>query len=216
VINPNANGKKIFKLFVDELKITGFNFLLPDFTHDRLPTHNPIEYGIFMSDILEEWTKRDDANIKITFINSYLEVFLGGGHLHYGHGINQNNQGELHIFSIRGDGALSPTDELMSTDPETVTYTNLSIFNSSLKEFLNLPIFKELDYFFSNSPKACKKCCWEKICGGGTIVNRFSRSNRFNNPSIYCDGLKLFYANLMQYLLNSGFSKQQIYKNLIG
>ena len=46
--------------------------------------------------------------------------------------------------SLRSNGDLEPTDELMSTDPETVTKTNCNIFNTSLKDFLKHPIFEEL------------------------------------------------------------------------
>ena len=30
----------------------------------------------------------------------------------------------------------------------------------------------------------------KEICAGGYLPHRFSRANRFDNPSVYCDDLK--------------------------
>ena len=92
----------------------------------------------------------------------------------------------------------------MSTDPDTVTRMNKKVNEIRLKQFFAAPIFTELDQAFINTPNECKSCCWERICGGGSITNRFNKAKRFNNPSVYCDGLKLFFSNIFQYLMRSG------------
>lgn len=119
-------------------------------------------------------------------------------------------------FKIRvGISLDGPTDELMSTDPATTTLTNKTISETTLKEVLTLPIFSELSKAFSQTPKDCQNCCWEKCCGGGGITNRFSLETRFNNPSIYCDGLKVFFSDLFQYLIKSGMPYSEIEKRLL-
>jgi uncharacterized protein len=213
VINPQYAPKVLYNHFVNNLGITGFDFLWPDYSHDKALPFLPIKYGIFIKEIFDCWVKDDNPNIQIRFFDSYIKKFLGTSGLIYGQGsIDLDN---LHLIVIRTDGDIGPTDELMSTDPATVTWTNTNIFNTTLKQFFAVPIFKELDTAFTNSPDLCKKCCWENVCGGGGIVNRFSKKHRFNNPSVYCEGLKIFHTELFQYLIKSGISAEQLKSQLL-
>lgn len=103
----------------------------------------------------------------------------------------------------------------MSTDSATVTMTGKNVTNISLKEFFSLPIFKELEEAFANTPTACKACCWENVCGGGEIVNRFSKANRFNNPSVFCEGLKILYQEIFACLVKSGVKVEELKQRLV-
>ena len=47
-----------------------------------------------------------------------------------------------------------------------------------------------------NLCRECKECNYYKVCGGGTLEHRFSESNRYNNPSIYCEQLKTIYGHI--------------------
>jgi len=215
VVNPENDAKKIYRHFVDNLELKSFDFSLPYFTHDNMPPFSPEQYGIFMRDILDEWIKDDNPNIKVRFLVSAFRVLFGGSGLVYGHGpVKTNNN--LPLMTVRSDGSLEPTTELMSTDPSSVSQTNLTIYNTSLKEFSEHSIFKEIKSAQTIHPDLCQNCCWENICGSGAIVHRFSKSKRFNNPSIYCEGLKLFYSRLMAYVLKWGadYPLDNIYKNL--
>jgi len=213
VIDPSNNSEIIYNHIIKHLNITGTDFLWPDFTHDRLPKYSAIQYGEFITNIFKIWIKDDNPSIQIRFLSSYLSLFLGGTSLIYGVG-SHTNISDLHLISIRSDGEIGPSDELMSTDPLTVTLTKKTVRDTNLKEFFNIPIFTELTKAFSQVPDSCKSCCWEKCCGGGSITNRFSTKNRFNNPSIYCEGLKIFFSNLFQYLIKSGVPINLIKQNL--
>ena len=214
VINSTRNARKIYRHFVDELKIKSFDLLFPDFHYSNNKTINAKAYGKFICDVFDEWVKDDNPTIKVRFLNSYLQLFLGGDSLIYG--IGSEKHLSLPLISIRSNGNLSPTDELMSTHPETVTYTGCNVFDTSLKKFLQHNIFKEISFAQQNLPEECKNCCWSNVCGGGGITNRFSIKNRFDNPSIYCEGLKLFYSKVLKYLLESGIPLKQLKKQLIG
>lgn len=213
VINPTFNPKIIYDHFVRNLEIKGFDFLWPDYTHDRPPPYPAQQYGKFMVEILEEWRKDDDPNIQIRFLNSYINLFLGKSSLIYGQGAGGID--DTHLLVIRSDGDISVTDELMSTDPLTVTSINKNVFNTTLEDFLSIPIFSELNEAFINIPFPCQSCCWEKVCAGGSIVNRFSQTGRFNNPSIYCSGLKILFSEIFKYLIESGIPLTQIQNRLI-
>lgn len=202
----------IFNHFIKDLGIDGVDFLWPDFTHDTPPPYPARMYGIFISEILKIWSTHGDARVRIRFIDSYVRMFLGKEGIIYGEGANSVSG--YPIFVIRSDGEISPSDELMSTEPYTVMKTGKNILNTTLKEFFMLPIFQELQDAVSNPPSICLQCCWEKVCGGGSITNRFSKDNRFNNASVYCDGLKIFFSAVLQELVNAGITVEAIGKVL--
>jgi uncharacterized protein len=102
----------------------------------------------------------------------------------------------------------------MYTDPETVTNTQKNINDTSLKEFLTSDIFQELEKAQTIMPEKCSNCCWERVCGGGHLIDRFSIANRFNNPSAYCSVMMKIYAHMTKYLLASGIPESKIQNSL--
>jgi len=102
----------------------------------------------------------------------------------------------------------------MSTDPKFYSTTGRTVYDISMKDLLALPVFKEITKAISAAPKGCEACCWQMSCGGGNITNRFGKDRKFDNPSIYCEGLKLFYSNIFSHLLSNGITANDIAKNL--
>jgi uncharacterized protein len=49
-----------------------------------------------------------------------------------------------------------------------------------------------MTYYYSSERlcAVCEACPVKEICAGGYLPHRFSRTNRFDNPSVYCDDLK--------------------------
>ena len=213
VINPEISGRACYRLFVDEIGFDSFNFLLPDSNYDTPPVHNASHYGRFMCEVFDEWTKDDNPEIHVTFAASALGLFFGGQSVLYGVGPSSKDDLALPLITIASNGDLSPVDELRSTDPTMMHKANVS--TTSLEEFLNFPLFKEIATAQAHLPEVCQACCWEKVCGGGGIVNRFGRDNRFNNPSIYCEGLKDFYTDLAAYMLKHNIAAAQLCQFLL-
>lgn len=50
-------------------------------------------------------------------------------------------------------------------------------------------------------PKSCLNCKIKHICGGGRINERFSEENGFDNPTIYCNDIKLIVSHIQNKLL---------------
>lgn len=213
VIDPSYSPKDIFEELIIPFRITGIDFLWPDFTHDNPAPYSPIMYGEYVSKLFNYWVEYGDPSIQIRFFNSSINLMLGEKGLIYGQGIDDSKDA-MHVLAIRSDGEVCPTDELMSTDPKFYSTTGRTVYDISMKELLMLPVFDELTQVISTAPQQCKTCCWKINCGGGNITNRFSRSRKFDNPSIYCDGLKLFYSNILAHLLSNGIAPNEIAKNL--
>jgi uncharacterized protein len=197
VINPDNDAKKIYRHFVDDLNARCIDFLLPHANYDLSPISSASAYGKYLLDIFDEWIKDDDPTIYVRVISSTLDVMLGENS-HYMYGIGSAGQ-SVPIICINSDGSVSPTDEFRTMSSELV-YTASYVDNISLKDYLELPLFRKFSFATSNLAKECNECKWMKICNGGSIVNRFSKENGFDNSSVYCAGLKIFYEGISSYL----------------
>lgn len=212
VINPEISGKDLYNFITKELKVNSFDILLPHLTHDQIATHTMSQYAQCLVEIFNIWTAADNPCINIRFFNSFLRIFLGYERLIYG--IGATNKLSLPLITIRGDGELGPATGLMYTDPDTVTNTGANIKDVSLKQLMDYPIFLELAKAQIEMPEKCQSCCWENICAGGNIIDRFGKKNRFNNPSSYCYALQEFYSHMTKYLLISGIPLAKINERL--
>lgn len=213
VIDPTYNPEEVFDQLVLNLQIKGMDFLWPDFSHDNPAPYSPLDYGIYVSKLFNRWIQHGDPKVKIRFFNSHINLMLGAQGLIYGQSLSGSSK-EMHVIAIRSDGEICPTDELMSANPLIYSMTGKTVFDTSLQEIYGLPAFRDIEDALKESPKQCKTCCYYTSCGGGSLVNRYSNKNKFNNPSIYCDGLKYFYTNVIAHLLKNGIREEEIAKNL--
>lgn len=211
VVNPEIGGDELY-YHLTELGFKKIDLLLPDFTHDRLPPFPISRYKEFMIEVFDAWMKNNDAAISIRKFKSIILQLLGKAPVVYGFG--KITIDALPILSIRSDGSISPTDELMSTDPTSVTFTGANVESVKLVEVINYSIFKEIRNASETIPKKCSNCCWYNACGSGGLVSRFSIKNRFNNHSIYCEALEEIFAHIAANLIKSGVPEHSIYDNL--
>ncbi len=203
VVNPEFSGNEIYRHFVDELEFKNLDFLLPDITHDAAQTmtdFDAIRYGEFLCNVLAEWVKDDNPSIYIRILNSTLSLFVGGETNLVGYGDSRN---KTVAFTIASDGSIAPDDTLRSTDPKYME-TNMTVFKDQLTDFIRHPTMRLLQKSSETLPQYCKKCPWNSVCGGGFMVNRYSEAKRFENASIMCAGLQLFYQNIYDYLASHG------------
>jgi len=207
VINPNHDPKKIYRHFVDDLNIRNMDFLLPDSNYENPLPYDPALCGEYLCQLFDEWTKDNDPGIKIRFLKSTLNAFLGQSSTLYG--IGSNNLSCLPLITISSNGDLSPVDELRSTD-SNIMQTGYNVNRHTLKEFLVYPIFNELKSAQANLPKKCSVCIWNKVCAGGTLVSRYSESKKFDNPSYLCDGLFNYYSHVAAYMIQHDYSLENM------
>ncbi len=109
VINPELSGQACYRLFVDELGLDSFNFLLPDNNYCIPPAHTAQQYGHFMCEVLDEWTKDDNPGINVTFCSSSLGILFGGESATYSIGPSRGEH--LPLITIASNGDLSLVDE---------------------------------------------------------------------------------------------------------
>lgn len=124
-------------------------------------------------------------------------------------------QESKNVITISSDGDLSPDDTVRSTASDIIQ-TGKTIYDTSLTEFFQHKVFNLLEEAKTKLPNECQECMWKNICAGGEPVNRYSKENGFNNPSIYCNSLKRIYKTATQFLLKNGANKDLIIKSLQG
>jgi uncharacterized protein len=90
-----------------------------------------------------------------------------------------------------------------------------SIYSVGLGEYLDHPVFAEIDAAQQQLPTGCQSCVWQRLCNGGDLENRFSRERGFDNPSIFCDGLKMFYGHVLRFLVSNGYPREELMSQLI-
>lgn len=211
VLNPKFDARKIYRHFVDDLNLVYFDFLGPFNTYEHEIDFTPEEYGNFLCDLFDEWVKDNNPKIQIRYFRSVLNNFFGKNSLIYG--VGPVNPLDLPLISIATNGELTPTDELRAIGNNFI-YTQSNVYNTTLSDFLKKDIFMKIKDAQYNLPEKCQQCCWQKVCGGGAIINRFKVENNFNNPSRYCDGLQMFYRRIAYYLTENGYTLEDLAKRL--
>lgn len=213
VINPEFSAQIIYKHLSKDLKLKSFDFIIPDYNHDNPPPFTSEQYGQYLIDLFYSWIADDEGEeVELRIMSSSVGRFFGFSSLLYGMGKVACNQ-LLPLMTISSNGDLGPLDELRSTDP-SFREDRKNINEVTIKEFLDLNIFNEIKSASETLPKKCESCCWSAICEGGGLVNRYSTTNKFDNPSIYCEGLMMFYSHVAKYLLENGFPLEEMQRNL--
>ncbi|WP_333023685.1 radical SAM protein [Wolbachia endosymbiont of Pentidionis agamae] len=119
VINPKTDSKKIYRHFVDDLKIKSMDFLLPDITHDTIERDRLdggwqiADFGKYICNIFDEWIKDDNPEISIRIIDTILQFLLNGSFVfsHFGNVIDN-----MFTMTINSDGSLGADAVLTNTN----------------------------------------------------------------------------------------------------
>ncbi|GFR26342.1 uncharacterized protein Rv2102 [Trichonephila clavata] len=195
VINPEANGADVYNHFVKELKLVHFDFLLPEAHYGSLPTYPPERYvskEVYCINALE------------LFYNNHSRV----------EGFGKRSPFVLPLICVSNNGDLGPLDELRTCVPHKFVEYNIS--NTSWAQFLEDKFFNDFLTNMGSKPDDCRQCCYANICGGGDYGHRFDLTNaNFNNPSVYCEGLKVFWQRIVQFLLMHGLSQEKLKQILL-
>jgi len=195
--------------YLREIGVEAMTFLLPDRTADDLIFRSgaePQKIGARLTELFDAWMDEGDPSIVVRFINQAL------GHFRLGEepGLRKRDRKSNQVIIARSDGTVSVDDSYI---PALEWYSDTPVYDiatSSLQQFLADPIFLRIEELTATAPSACEPCPWVAMCRGGDLENRFSRRNGFDNPSVYCDSLKMFYQSVCEGLVDVGYPAQAI------
>lgn len=206
VVNAKASAKLIYRHFVDDIKVHNIDFLLPYVSYDTIASVTAKEFGFFLKDLLNEWFRDDNPKVNIRILNNTLAMLLGKNSTLITQGSNINNAVAITVAS---NGDLFPDDVLRSSKWDYANNGH-SVHEISLKDLLGTKGFKILRKAAGFTPDECKSCKWLNICGSGELVHRHSNENGFNNKSILCEGLKIYFDRAYTCLTDAGISPNKL------
>jgi len=219
VINPEFSAKEIYRHFSDDLQLTFMDFLLPHLNHNTFPLYQQRtkltidDYGNYICDLFDEWVKDNNPEIDIRILKIIMRLLAGVKYTYLADFGPAPLIDMLPIITINHDGSLSPDDSYITTR-EGILSTGFTVNNTTLNDFIKLPIFEEIKNIRKIIPDECLPCQWVKICNGGFSITRYSAENGFNNPSIYCSAFKKIYMHIATYMITHGLALSKLYNIL--
>lgn len=198
VVGEDFDAREIYLHFRQGLRIDNLDFLLPDWNHDNF-NGEAEAYGDFLIKVFDMMVE-DDTPVRVRIIDHFLASIYGQRNFLFGSG---GADPEYLLLTISSDGGVGPDDTLRSTKFWN-GHNYRALADSSIEEILEDPVFHELEHAMKTPAAACSNCCWRKVCGGGQSVHRYSTSNGFDNPSVYCQGLDKFYTHVVKHLTLHG------------
>ncbi len=162
------------------------DFLLPHGHWDNKPIGKETEsnciYGEWLIKIFHEWFY-SHSSICIRTFEEIIEHLLGGlGTL------ETLGTEPVTLLTISTSGDFEAVDTMKSVFPGAHKL-NLNLEFNDFNEVFNKSQVLERTMGISALSEKCKNCELLKTCGGGYYPHRYSNSNKFKNPSVYCDDL---------------------------
>ncbi len=195
VVDPQSDPVDVYTFF-KEMGAPSVDFLYKDGNHDRLPLGKKslfsLEYGDWMVRLLDVYLSDADP-LPIRVLDDMLKVMLGGTVSKEGMGLT-----DFGIIIIDTDGTVMKNDTLKSSFNGADRFDEpINIKDGTLIPFIHSNDF--LDYKRMQRPAHlnCRNCENLDLCGGGMILHRWSESNGFDNPSVYCSD-QMYLIDAMQ------------------
>jgi uncharacterized protein len=119
------------------------------------------------------------------------------------------------LLTVDSNGGIGPDD---SMKPLNGGLFAQNVRDTSLVDFIRSPVMADLKQAEMALPTACIDCTWQSYCKGGgnfgRLLNRYSRKNGFDNPSIFCGALKQLYVHASKRLIESGVPEDRLADSL--
>lgn len=211
VINPEASGGETYHHFVHDLGVTEMSFLTPDWTWDS-PLDISVVPGVerFLVSALDAWLADKNPKVSIRVFSELLAALADSRAMAEVHTFRDDYR---NIISVSSNGDLGPEDTLKVLDAR-FSDMGLNVATHNLSDLINSDVWREQADASRVRPSACNGCgCW-RICKAGRPINRFSSHARFDNPSLYCNGLQEVYARIGAFLVANGYSMESIVERL--
>jgi uncharacterized protein len=191
VCNP-AYPPQQYAEFFAACGISNYDIMIPDATVDEKPP----SIAAFYSGLFDLWLEanRSKPTVHIRIISDMITALLGN---------NSPTEGVGHkpveLCTVMTDGSVEAHDVLRIAG-DGFTQTKFNIFEHTIDEVRNEPRWKAARDASINLAPKCRQCKFMNACGGGYLPHRFSKTNGYDNPSVYCDDLYAMFENMQSVL----------------
>ncbi|EMI5490237.1 XyeB family radical SAM/SPASM peptide maturase [Providencia stuartii] len=209
VANPTINGAEIYRHFTDVLKCKKFDFLIPDESHDTC--NNPEKLSDFYCSALDEFFLDSDPDVYVRYFHTNIQSMLNIDFTPV-MGLTKSSD-DIVALTISSEGEVYIDDTLRATNDEIFTSIG-NIKRLSLFEIMSSWQMQKYITIAQKLPDECSDCIWRNICGGGRHIQRYSKSNGFNNKSVFCPSIRKFLSRAASHIISVGISEEKIMNNI--
>lgn len=187
VVDANSHPLEVFQ-FLATLSPPSIDFLLPHGNWSNPPPgkRNSLQstiYADWLISIFDSWFDGNHQEIEIRTFEEIIEYKLGGrGRL------ETLGLSPVSLICIAADGSIESVDTLKSVFPGA-HHLGLSIYDHSFDEVLQHSMIRARQIGLQALSDKCVSCPLVTTCGGGYFPHRWSNTNGFKNPSVYCSDL---------------------------
>jgi uncharacterized protein len=193
VCDPHSDPEELCDFFIKRLGVRHFDILVPDATHEDKPA-SIARYYKKLFDLVYDGYGMEKVHVR--WLETVTKGLLG---------VPSNSESigyrPVTTFTLLTDGSLEPLD-VLRTAGNKATKTNFNIFDHDLQAIQLDPLWREVRDAALTLAPVCEECVYKNACGGGHIASRWSKANRYNNPSVYCDDIKDIFGHIWQRLAN--------------
>ena len=202
VVDPESDPREVYSFF-KELAPPSVDFIYRDGNHSRMPEGKAspasTEYGTWMAKLLDMYLA-DSNPIPIRILDDTIKLVLGGFGVKEGIGVN--NYG---IVVIDTDGSVAKNDTLKSSFDGADRFREpWSVHTHHLSDILATADFAQYQAMQRPSNPTCIACPELRVCGGGMTLQRWSKENGYDNPSVYCEDQKLLIGRVRERVASFG------------
>jgi len=203
VVDFASSASRVYEHIVKDIGIKTVDFLMPDVTFDTFDGSAELAER-YMDELMSVWLADDDVSVDVRILKSVLSLLVANRTYLAGFG-----SAIPYAITVGSDGTIDGDDFLKPCGADVIS-TGRTLSSSSLREVLNDPLIINVCREIETLPTACRSCEFAGACGGGQATHRFSRSRRFDNPSVYCAALKTMFYKASKHLVRTGVSPEII------
>lgn len=164
------------------------DFLLPHGTWAepppaRTPGDTRTLYADWLIAIFDQWYHTPVRPTRIRIFEEIINVLLGGDSAVEGVGLSPSR-----FVVIQTDGQIEQAD-VLATAYEGAALTGLHVSRDHFDAALRHPMTLARQTGAAALAHTCQSCPIRDVCGGGLYTHRYSATNGFDNPSVYCPDL---------------------------
>jgi uncharacterized protein len=105
----------------------------------------------------------------------------------------------IELCTVMTDGSVEAHDVLRIAG-DGFTTTKFNIFEHAIDEVRGEPRWQAARDASIHLNEKCRQCQFMNACGGGYLPHRFSKTNGYDNPSVYCDDLYAMFEHMQSVL----------------
>jgi radical SAM/SPASM domain FxsB family protein len=149
-------------------------------------------YGEWLIGVFEAWAAGEQYRHSIRFFEDIIGLSVGAEK-----SIESLGLAPVTLLVIESDGSLQGVDTL-KTAYDSAPDLGLNVTGDDLDQALTAPMIATRQAGTAALSRTCRQCDLVTVCGGGYLPHRYSTTNGFDNPSVYCADLQLLIRHIQR------------------